>query len=193
MDQDKYLEDKLTEMLLKRKEQKSKKTQEKKAETTTYHILADRKQDNSSLKAAVTLMAVIIISVTSYFMFSTHQPPAGPQGRILSPTPGSITNYEVSVTGETFNIENGQFIWLAVDKPDLGLCWPKYLMLKPNVKFKTTIEERGPTEPYYLSLYVLNQDMHNHWHAWTKAEKMGGLPMLPKNRRLDTVRLMLGG
>lgn len=116
-----------------------------------------------------------------------------PTGKISSPATGLTTSNQVPVTGKTENIEPGQHVWLAVDKPDLGLCWPKEPGLKPNCSFSTVIYEGGPKEPYTLSLYIVNKTVNDQWEEWLGSERLGGLPMPPDKRRLDSVKLVLGG
>ncbi len=67
----------------------------------------------------------IIIAVVWGISLNNSTTPAGPWGELASPHAGETTGTEVSVIGETRNIEPGQHIWLAVDKPQKGLCWPK--------------------------------------------------------------------
>ncbi len=113
-------------------------------------------------------------------------------GKILSPSAGSITSQAVKVIGETKNLEPGQYVWLAVDKPKIGLCWPKEPKILPNTGFKTIIYEGGPKEPYTLSVYAVNKIINDQWQEWLDNEIYGGLPMPPDKRRLDSVRLILG-
>lgn len=141
------------------------------------------------------LSALIITCIFLFLYFGTSlfssQEPTGPWGRIKNPVPGSTTTKEVSVTAETKNIGVGQYVWLVVDKPNLGLCWPKKPRIKPNTKFKTTIIEGGPKESYRLSLYAVNQTINGQWQDWIDRKIFGGLPMLPDRKRLDSVMLVL--
>lgn len=66
-----------------------------------------------------------------------------PEGELTSPNAGSRTGQHVTVIGETATIGVGQYIWFSVDKPKIGLCWPKQ-HVKSNTKFSTTI--RGRTD-----------------------------------------------
>ena len=116
-----------------------------------------------------------------------------PMGKISSPVVGSSTGHEVKITAETRNLEPGQYVWMAVDKPNIGLCWPKAPRIKQNIKFLTTIYEGGPKEPYTLSLYVVTKTINDQWQEWLDRKMFGGLPMPPDKRRLDSVRLILKG
>lgn len=140
----------------------------------------------------VIIICIVIFGVQYSNTIFSSDSVTGPYGKIISPSAGSATGKDVGVMGETRNLEPGQHVWLAVDKPDLGLCWPKSPRIKPNVKFKTTIYEGGPKEPYRLSLYALNKGLNDRWKEWLEKEMQGGVPMPPDKRRLDSVRLMLG-
>lgn len=117
----------------------------------------------------------------------------GPMGKISSPVHGSSTGHEVKIIAETQNLENGHYVWLVVDKPDIGLCWPKVSKIRQNTKFMTAIYEGGPKEPYTLSLYAVTKTVNDQWQEWVDREMFGGLPMPPDKRRLDSVRLILKG
>ncbi|MCK5100754.1 MAG: hypothetical protein KAR45_21765 [Desulfobacteraceae bacterium] len=115
-----------------------------------------------------------------------------PQGKILLPAAGTITGHEVSVICETKNLEPGTCVWLAVDKPDIGLCRPKGSSIPANTKIQTTIYEGGPKEQYRLSLYALNENYNTQWQDWIDRKIFGGLPMPPDSKRLASVTLILG-
>jgi len=149
--------------------------------------LQGRKPNRKPLLIVITI-CLIIFGVT----LLSSDPITGPYGKIISPAAGSLTDQAVNVTGETQNLEPGQYVWLAVDKPDIGPCWPKSPRIQPNTKFKTTIYEGGPKEPYTLSLYAVNKTINDQWQDWLDEKKLGGLPMPPDKRRLASVRLILG-
>ncbi|MDM8536919.1 hypothetical protein QUF70_09220 [Desulfobacterales bacterium HSG17] len=111
-------------------------------------------------------------------------------GKITSPTTGTTTGAHVKVTVETKNLEPGQYVWLAVDKPEISLCWPKTSGIKLNTKFMTTISEEDSTGSYTLSLYVVHKTINEQWQRWLDKDMHGGLPMLPDKRRLDSVILL---
>ncbi len=133
-------------------------------------------------------IAFIVILFATYLI----NPYAGIdfQGKIESPKAGSETEKEVKVIGETKNIEPGQYIWLAVDKPGIGLCWPK-THIASNTKFSTTILEEGPKETFFISLYVLNENFHNQWKDWQNRKIFGGVHLPPESKRIDSIELIL--
>ena len=140
------------------------------------------------LFTALIVLLVIIGLQYSTTLFSSAQS-RGPYGKIHSPKNGATTGSDVKITAETRNLVPGTYVWIAVDKPNLDLCWPKKLV-KANIKFRTDILEEGPKERYGLSIYALNETLHNQWQEWKDKQIFGGLPMPPDNRRLDTVRVM---
>ncbi len=79
-----------------------------------------------------------------------------------------------------------------MDKPAIRLCWPE-IQIKSDTKFKTMIYEEGKREPYTLSLYVVHKTINNQWQEWLDNKMHVGLPVLPDKRRLDFVKLILGG
>ena len=105
---------------------------------------------------------------------------------------GTITGNEVSVIIETKNLEPGTCVWLAVDKPELGLCWPKAHRIEPNTKVQIKILKEGPKEPYRLSLYALNEYFDKQWQDWVDHKMFGGLHMPPDSKRLASVEIVLG-
>jgi len=117
--------------------------------------------------------------------------PTKPRGRIISPVESTETGNEVTVICETNNIEPGSYIWLAVDKPELDLCWAKAFSLPINTRIQTTIHEGGPKGLYRLSLYILNENYNAQWQDWKKHEIFGGLHMPPDAKRLSSVMLVL--
>ncbi|SDU66037.1 hypothetical protein [Desulfobacula phenolica] len=140
----------------------------------------------------VIIICLVVFGVQYSTTLFSSDSATGPYGKIILPSTGSVTGKDVNVTGETKNLESGQYIWLAVDKPDLGLCWPKATRIKANTRFKTTIYEGGPKEPYTLSLYAVTKTVNDQWQEWLEKEMHGGVPMPPDKRRLDSVRLVLG-
>jgi len=136
-----------------------------------------------------TIIACILIAVASHF--SSNIDPDKPYGKITSPAYGTTTGQEVIISAMTRNLQPGQHVWIVVDKPEISLCWPK-LQVQSNTKFKTSIQETGPKEPFTVSLYYVPKTINEQWEEWLDQKRVGGLPMLPDNRRLYSVRLVLG-
>ena len=140
----------------------------------------------------IILIACLVLLGVQYgaTLLSSDSISTEPDGKITSHATGTTTATQVKVTAETKNIEPGQFVWIVVDKPGIGLCWPKR-QVKANTPFKTSIKEEGPTGSYTLSLYSVHKTINDQWQDWLNKEMFGGLPMLPDNRRLDSVLLVL--
>lgn len=119
--------------------------------------------------------------------------PPKPSGSIITPIDKTQTSTIVYVSGETENIQEGQHLWLIVEKPDLRLCWPKYYDIKPNTEFKAAIFEEGREGRYNLSLYAVNDQLNTLWRAWLNSRKYKGLSMPPANKRLHSVSLIKEG
>ncbi len=114
------------------------------------------------------------------------------KGKIISPQKNSITDTIVHVVGETENITEDQYIWLVVEKPKRGLCWPKSPRIKPNTEFKAVVYEEGRSEPYNLALYAVSETIDNEWFGWLMSRKQKRVSIPPDNKRLDTVELIKG-
>lgn len=106
---------------------------------------ADKPQKSRKNKTPL-LVIIIVILIIIGLQYSTsifsQGPSTDPLGEITTPAAGSSTGKEVRVVGETKNINAGQHIWLAVDKPDLGLCWPKKQVLR-NTRFRPLSWRKG--------------------------------------------------
>ncbi len=137
------------------------------------------------------IISFLYISTSLFSSQDTEISETAPWGKIISPAAGTTTGEQIIITGETKNLESGHYVWLAVDKPRIGLCWPKQSIREPDTKFRTTIFEGGPYEPYMLSLYILNKTLNDQWQEWVDKKMFGGLPMPPDARRLDSVKLIL--
>jgi len=143
-------------------------------------------------KSVFIIPGIVFITIIAATYFFNPYSNLGPIGKIEMRIAGSKTGKEVKVVGETRNITEGQFVWLAVDKPGIGLCWPKKL-IAANAKFSTTILEEGPKEEFTLSLYMLDENFHKQWKEWQDHKIFGGLHLPPETKRLKSVRLILKG
>ncbi len=139
------------------------------------------------ITAFISLIAVGVLIAN---LMGSSDTVVGPWGKIITPKPGTSTREEVQVTVETRNLSQGQYVWLAVDKPALGLCWPKAPRIEPNFLLRTAIFEGGPNEQYTLSLYLVDEYTNEQWQEWLDRKIFGGLPMLPNSRRLDSTILI---
>ncbi|MCB2147610.1 MAG: hypothetical protein KQI81_14130 [Deltaproteobacteria bacterium] len=115
-------------------------------------------------------------------------------GKITDPLPHAITDRTVTISGYTANLPvDTPFVWLIVDVPSIGRCWPKRPMIQPNGTFQATIFEGGPNLGYTVSLYAVGYGLNKIIEQWLAAGTFGGLPMVPQQYRLDSVRLSLNG
>jgi hypothetical protein len=71
------------------------------------------------------------------------------------------------------------------------MVWVNFLVSdsKSHYIFETKSQENGPKETYLLSLYVVNKNMHDEFNQCFEETRFGGLPMLPKSRRLKPMNL----
>lgn len=136
------------------------------------------------------IVACLIIGLQYSSSIFSPDPETDSWGKIISPAAGSTTGAKVRIVGETQDIGTGQYIWISVDKPDIGHCWPKKQVLR-NTRFATAILVERPDEPFYVSLYILNETLHSQWKDWQDKEIFSGLPMPLENRRLDQINLVL--
>lgn len=117
-----------------------------------------------------------------------------PIGKLTAPVPNAVTDRTVTITGYTENIPvDTPFVWLIVDVPSIGRCWPKKPAIQPNSTFQTTIFEGGPNMDYTVSLYAVGYGLNKTVEAWFDAGTFGGLPLMPPQYRLDSVNLSLNG
>jgi hypothetical protein len=90
----------------------------------------------------ILIACLVLVAVQYGVSLKSSEPITGSWGKIISPIAGTTTGTEISVTAETKNLEPGQYVWLVVDKPGIGICWPK-IQVKANTHFKTSIKEEG--------------------------------------------------
>ena len=138
-----------------------------------------------------------VILIICLFVFGLHfstlllspDPEKDAWGKIILPEDGTRTQKSVTVVGETQDIPSGSYIWIVVEKEEAGLCQPKKRVLR-NSRFRTSVEVTMSEGTYDLSLYVLDETVHNQWNGLQKEARVIGLPTPGENRRLDSVRLM---
>ncbi|WP_319409317.1 hypothetical protein [uncultured Desulfosarcina sp.] len=108
-------------------------------------------------------------------------PPILPGGRITAPLPHTITDRTLTVSGYTTNLPvDMPFVWLIVDVPSIGRCWPMKPMIQPNGTFPATIYEGGPTMEYTVSLYAVGYGLNKTIEQWFCDGTFGGLSMIPQ-------------
>ncbi len=136
-------------------------------------------------------LAVCLAFFGILFVSTIFYPEAviGPTGKIHSPIPGSSTGSEVRIVGQTKNITTGQHVWIALDKPRTGLCWPK-TDIYGNTRFSAVIQKEPSEQSVRISLYILDETFHQTWKQWLERGTLGGLHLPPDVKRLDSVNLL---
>lgn len=123
---------------------------------------------------------------------SKKTPPIpSPDGMISSPFTESSTGNIVQIKGYTRNIiSKNSFVWLVIEKPDEGLCWPQNKALPENCEFSVSINAKGHMNAYNLSLYSVDKVQNNVFLDWiTKRDSSKGVSLQPHDIRLYSVRL----
>lgn len=89
---------------------------------------SDPPQIHNMFLRRLALKPLIIVSLLlcAGVAFAAYRVYFAPRGVITAPAEGSSTSRIVELEGFTKNIPpEHQYIWIAIDVPDLGLCWPK--------------------------------------------------------------------
>lgn len=114
-------------------------------------------------------------------------PPEQPSGRIFNVLPGRGSGRQIAIQGETLNLPlERPYVLLAVDVPELQLCWPKGPWIEPNTAFQTTIFEGGNRPEVTISLYAVGPTIRQMVDTWRQQGRFGGLPAIPDQYRLDS-------
>ena len=119
-----------------------------------------------------------------------------PRGRFTSPAPGATVDRVMELEGFTRNIPpERRFLWVVVDVPDLGLCWPHRQIHRVNGPFKAKIHEQGPNQTITVALYAVPWDVHHEILKWRemclRTGSFEGFPMIAEGLRLDLINLRL--
>jgi len=118
------------------------------------------------------------------------------RGEITAPAEGSSAARVVEIEGFTKNIPpEHQYIWVAVDVPGLGLCWPTRQIYSVNAAFKTKILELGPNADFTVSLYAVPRFIHKDILEWIEdcrfTQTETGFKMISDHSKLDSITLKL--
>ena len=119
-----------------------------------------------------------------------------PRGRFTSPVQGAVVPRVFELEGYTRNIPiERRFVWVAVDVPEINLCWPHRQIYRPDEPFRVKINEQGPNRTFTVSLYAIPADLHREIREWFEfGQKTGsreGFPILPEKLRFDRMGLRL--
>lgn len=119
-----------------------------------------------------------------------------PRGQITYPQSDTRTERDFPIEAFTDNIppQRGH-VWLVVEIPSVGLCWPKCHITETNCRFRCNIHEGGSSRHFTVAMYAVNQPLHAQILDWFEVEfrsgNHGGMVLLPEKYKLDSVRLSL--
>ena len=119
-----------------------------------------------------------------------------PRGRFTTPVQGVSVPRLFEFEGYTRNIPlERRFVLVAVDVPEIKLCWPHRQIYRPDEPFRVKINEQGPNRTFTVSLYAVPADLHREIREWFEfGQKTGsreGFPLLPEKLRLCRIGLCL--
>ena len=144
-------------------------------------------------RTPVTIV-IMIAALIGFVQLSTSlfapDPEQDAWGKIILPPPGAQTGPPLIIVGETQDIPSGQHIWLVAEAEDSQMCYPKKRVLR-NTRFRAEIQENNLIPPYSISIFVIDEILHQQWETWTASKSSPGIPIPNENRRLDTVRITL--
>lgn len=151
------------------------------------------KPDRPVLKTLFIIAAVLIVIGSAWAAYTYWK---APKGIITSPVEGTQISRIVEIEGYTKNLPaDRRFIWVAADVSDIGLCWPKKSIDKPNGPFEIEFLEESPNPKFTVSLYAVDHSHHIEILKWLEKASINksaaGFPLLPEDYRLDTVWLNL--
>jgi len=145
------------------------------------------------LRTLFAITAVLVVIGSAWVAFAYWK---APKGAITSPAEGFEISHVVEIKGYTKNIPlDRKYIWVTVDVPGIGLCWPKRPIYKSNGPFKTKFLEEGPNQTFTVSLYAVDFNHNTEILKWfeegRRTKSAAGFPMLPADYKLDTLELKL--
>ena len=113
--------------------------------------------------AIVSALAVLAITAGCF----TYWYAVLPRGRFTSPAQGAVVPRLFELEGYTRNIPiERRFVCVAVDVPQVGLCWPHRQIYRPDEPFRVKINEQGPNRTFIVSLYAVPADLHREIREW---------------------------
>ncbi len=111
-------------------------------------------------------------------------------GKITSPQNRTKTGKKIIVKGETKQVGSNQYVWLAFDNPEFSKCWPR-TQVPRNIEFTTTFVEQSLKNDLRLSMYAINEKLHNDWIEWQSKEGSSGVKMPSGKKHLDHVNIIV--
>lgn len=111
-------------------------------------------------------------------------------GKIILPLPETKITGEFRVIGETQNIKKGHYIWLAFESKSIKECWPQKRVLR-NSRFRSALRPLIGQKELALSVYVVNQAIHDQWRKWLNQNPQKGITLPSGMILLDQIDLNL--
>lgn len=140
------------------------------------------------------IITVILFLIFFGFLVKSNvfnpEPSIKVTGRIISPLSATTIDKELIVVCETKNVNAGQYIWLAFDKPEFRACWP-LIQVPGNREFSAPILDRSLKDGLRLSMYVLNETRHKKWIEWQGTQKSEGVKMPMGSQHLHHINIIL--
>lgn len=147
-----------------------------------------RHKKRTPLEVFIVVGMVIGLIQLSTLLFAPN-PEQDAWGKIISPVSGSPIASEITIVGETQDIATGQYIWITVDKPDTRQCRPQKRVLR-NTRFRAKIQNHMFNPPVFISIYVINESLHEQWTDMKQSATRSYIPSPPERRRLDSICLI---
>lgn len=148
-----------------------------------------KKTKRTPVKFLLIVLLIIGVMHLSTKVFAPS-PEKDAWGKLLVPVTGMKFNLSQRIVGETQDIAAGQYIWVVIETKKTGTCLPIKRVLR-NSRFRTTLENPTALPPFYISIWVIEEERHLIWSDRIKntgEQKTVTLP--PENRRLDKVELL---
>lgn len=139
--------------------------------------------------ASIIIIVLIIIGAIQLSIFTlAPKPEKDAWGKILLPLQDAEFSRKIEVVGDTQDIASGQYIWIVTGNPDSKMCRPQKRVLR-NTRFRALVEDTFSVPPVTLSIYVVDEELHQEWSRWLEMPNAESLAAPTETRRLDTIVL----
>ena len=145
-----------------------------------------------SLKIVITALVLTAVGVSGTLGYIFWYQP---RGKITRLTKSQDADWIFSVEGDTINFPaERRYLWIVVDVPELGLCWPKRPVHYPNQAFGMKFYENNRDNNGKVSIYALSRAYDQKIREWMNfvlnSGAADGLSMLPEEYRVDSIKLL---